>query len=322
MDPPDDEPPSLQTESMDENNPLESYYPDPNTPAVDSIRDSQGFFGVEQTLGVDIHGQREGRAGHELFPHHYVSPESVSPAHGQYFHKSPNQYDQQYYQETPLHSNGEYFGNEDSRHRHVAYEGEYPEDPDDEYHDEGASPANRQYYGEEPSPINNRYYEEESSALSGGQYYEESPTSSRYNEDAPTLYEDAQAYHDNGLLDQDGDDDSNIEVDARRFAQMNSKYGGSKPAPAIDAYNGTDEKKYGSDKDEMESHSRVEDSAEFIDKTGQQDRFIDTSANPYSPTGTSGNTGGGLDSTKSHQSSAMRGAHEILKRNRRRRLDV
>lgn len=318
MDPPEDEPPRLRLESMDEHNPPESHFPDPDTPAVESIGDPQGFFGVEQPLGVDTHGHREGRAGHDLFPQHYVSPESMSPSHEQYFHEFPTQYDEEYYQETPLHSNGDYLENNDSRHRHGNYDGEYPEDPDDQYHDEAVSPANRQYYVEELSPINNEYYEEETPAHSDGQYFEESPTNSRYNGDTPTHYEDAQSYHDTGVFEPDGDGD----VDDRRFQHINAPFGALKPTSSMDEYNGIEEKKFGLDKDDRDSHSHIDNSVDFHGKDGPPDRYIDTSANPYYPMGTAGNSGGGLDSTKSHQSSAMRGAHEILKRNRQRRLDV
>jgi hypothetical protein len=317
MDPPDDEPPSLKIESMDEYNPPEAHYPDPDTPAVDSVADAQGFFNVEQSLGVDTNRHM---GGLDLFPHHYVSPESVSPSHEQYFHEPPTHYEEDYYQETPLHDNGEYYKADESIPRNDEYDGEDPDSPRDQYHDGGASSKNRQYFASDPSPVNHEYFEGGRPAHSNGQFYEEgpSPSSSRYYEDAPTHYEDAQSYQENGLLEPDGDE----QVEARHFPHVNADYGAPKPASANDEYNGTDEKKFGLEKDDRDSHSHIENSAEFVGQDALPDRYIDTSSNPYSPMGTSVNSGGGLDSTKSHQSSAMRGAHEILKRNRRRRLDV
>jgi hypothetical protein len=88
-------------------------------------------------------------------------------------------------------------------------------------------------------------------------------------------------------------------------------------------YLGLEEKKLGMDKEDVDS--QLENSVDFIKEYGERQghRFVDTgfvyseSHNilPFSPGETSTSTG--YDS-QSHQSPAMRGAHEILKKRRRR----
>jgi hypothetical protein len=88
-------------------------------------------------------------------------------------------------------------------------------------------------------------------------------------------------------------------------------------------YFGAEEKKLGMDKEDVDS--QLESSVELINGDGERqgNRFVDTefvytgshNAAPFSPGEISTNTG--YDS-QSHQSPAMRGAHEILKKRRRR----
>ena len=310
MDPPDDEPPSLKKEYMEDFNPSYSQYPDPDTPAVESNLHVQGFFGGEQRLRVNAHGPiiTDG------FPNQYVSPESLSPSHEQYFQEPLTHDEEQYYQQTPSQRNDEYYDDAGDATPHDGeYYGENMEGPHDQYYEEDEYP-NGQYYQEGPSPANGDYYQVEPPTPAAASYYEEEsgPNNPRYYEDEPTYYEDAQYYQGNGQL--EPEDDDNVEAEGSPFSK--ATYGASRPATNEDDYNGTDEKKIGLDKEDMDSHSQLDNSADFFGKDGQPERFIDTSSQPYSP------HSGGLDSGKSHQSPAMRGAHEILKRNRRRRLEV
>jgi hypothetical protein len=312
MDPPDDEPPSLKKDLMDELNSSPAHYPDPDTPAVNSNVDTQGLFIVKQTLGVDTHDHMMGQFA---FPNQYVSPDSESLMQEQYFQEPPSPIQDQYYQETSLH----YYEADGIARQNDAYYGEDPEGSHNEYGEQEGSPANGQYYEEGQSPVHDGYYEgEPPTPFNGPNHQEEpSPNIDLYYADTPTHYEDAHYFHENGELQPVGHDE-----DVAAFA---SSYANSPLKTSCDdEYNGTDEKKFGLDKEDRDAHSHLDNSAAFISVDGQPERFIDTSSNPYSPTGKSARSveSGEVDSSKSHQSPAMRGAHEILRKNRRRRLET
>lgn len=313
MDPPDDEPPSLKKEFMDDLNPSYAEYPDPDTPAMESNAGANAFFTVDQTLRVDAHRHMIGPSG---FPNQYVSPESVSPSHEQYFQETPIHDEDQYYQQTQSQGNDEYYEADANTPRNGEYYGDDVEGRHDQYVDESGYPVNEQYYAEGPSPVNGDYYAEEPPTPSNGSYYEDEPSANygRHYDDAPTYYEDAQHVHNNDQLEPQGDEHADAEAAGSPNSKSTQEL--SRQTSGEDGYNGTDEKKFGLDTEDMDSHSQLDNSTDFLGKDGQTERFIDTSANPWSP------QSGGLDSGKNHQSPAMRGAHEILKRNRRRRLEV
>lgn len=191
---------------------------------------------------------------------------------------------------------------------HVATIHDHMMRPND-YPDQYVSPESFSHHGQE-------FVEEEPTPVIPHHYFEETPPShgaNIYFNETPRLHEIDSDYEDEGPLDADVSDYSNA-MEHHNFKQDNQ--------PNQD-YFGSEEKKFGMEKDDVDS--QLENSVEFVKNDGdiQNQRFINTSlpyngdpsGAPFSPGEASTNTG--YDS-QSHQSPAMRGAHEILKKRRRR----
>lgn len=308
MDPPDDEPPSLKIESMEENHNhidvenLALSYPD-EKPNVDF----QGFFNVEPSLDVNA---RNNITGHEKFPNQYNSPESKS-----------HQNNDTYPEETQLAESKEHLQEE----KLALSNNHYPQES----------------FGSPESDVHDKHFHEPS-GVSGCQseVFLDEPTQSEHN------FPESHALHENKEMIQEEITqlypEENELSDDSELDDVESPYAPSNTTADIEHYV-TDEKEIGVETDEI--NSELNDSDDYIidevEKSSEQpltNSFpgkniepIDTSYSrrggnndssalfPFSPAGMSTNSG---KDSRGHQSPAMRGAHEILKRNRRRRAEV
>jgi hypothetical protein len=312
MDPPDDEPPSLKIESMEENH---NHVDDAENLALSSPDekpdiDAQGFFNVEPSLDVNA---RNDITGHEKFPNQYNSPESKSyQNHNTYPEESQLAESNEYLQEEKLVlSNNHYF--------QEPFGSPKSDEHDEHFHEpSGASGCQSEVLLEEPDePTQMEDNFPESTVLHENEDMNQEEITQHYPEE------------------NESSDDSELHDAESPYAPSN--------AIAEKEYYVTDEKKIGVEKDEISSE--LNDSDDYIkdeiEKSPEQPLTngypckniepIDTSytrrggynddsaPSPFSPAGMS--TSSGMDS-RGHQSPAMRGAHEILKRNRRRRAEV
>ena len=323
MDPPDDEPPSLKIESMEENQNLSSnYHADvekrvPSPPDKPDI-DDQGFFTMEPTLDVNTDNQI---IGSDDFPNQHVSPVSKS-----------------------RHSQGHFEGFEPATDDKCSEESKSPE-RNQYFQDDATSPSNQYFQEPFESPENDEHDEQEGSGVSVSQsegliqkpdepiqIEDNFQESHEIDENEEAFKEDTSKPHPENTEFPDDSESYNVE----------SPHVLSNPIGDEEFYH-SDEKKIGIENDEVDSD--LNDSEEFtkdeIEKSEEPSANdqpcnnivepIDTSytrpseyddnpsPSPFSPAGMSTNSG--MDS-RGHQSPAMRGAHEILKRNRRRRLQV
>lgn len=180
-----------------------------------------------------------------------------------------------------------------------------------DYPDQYVSPESFSQRGEEfmnleegePTPVIPQHYFEETP-----QYHEDG----QYFEHSPGAYDNHDQYEDDGPVDREEIEFTNT-----------TPYGHDNPTAEEYFGSSAEEKKFGMEKDDVDS--QLENSVEFVKDEGSRlgQRFVETNL-PYkegpglttfSPGEVSTNTG--FDS-QSHQSPAMRGAHEILKKRRRR----
>jgi len=299
MDPPDDEPPSLKIGSMEENQYLSpgdhaNAQNDMSSSSVKPDIDDQGFF----TMAPAFDHVQDNIVEEETFANEYVSPVSDSRRN----------------QDQALDS----AGNEN-------ISGEF------------RSPGSNQYFEDEVvSPINHHIQEPFESPKNDGRFQDGGKDDMHQME---------------GIIQTADHLEKSFEIDAESYQQgiqvpsvnenefsYDSQFHNAESPHVLS--NTSEEKKYGIERDEVDfdlndSGNVSKEKLEISCKTNQPcDNVIepiDTSFRrriecddtpspyPFSPAGSS--TKSGMDS-RSHQSPAMRGAHAILKRNRRRRAEL
>mmetsp|Transcript_43831 Transcript_43831/g.49527 ORF Transcript_43831/g.49527 Transcript_43831/m.49527 type:complete len:1006 (+) Transcript_43831:244-3261(+) len=323
MDPPDDEPPSLKIESMEENHHTDvenfAFLAPDEKPDIDD----QGFFTVDQ---YSLDGNRNDTVEHGNFPIQYPSPKSQS------------------------------------RKSHDYSEGTRaaPQSIDSTYPEQSQLPESIEHLQEENSPLSNNQHFEEPFGLPENDehddhYYEPNEDSKRRREE---LFEEPNEFvqieeslqelpvmHENEVIIQE--QVTEIYSEQKEFPDDSGLYDVESPYASSNSFSNNeyyvaDEEKIGAEKDETDSQLNdsdddieyeIEKSPDSLTNSYQckniepidtsctkQGEYDDHSASPpFSPAEISSNSG---TDSRSHQSPAMRGAHEILKRNRRRRLEV
>ena len=321
MDPPDDEPPSLKIESMEYNESLSPRYIDdvenhvsspPRKPGIDD----QGFFTMEPTLDVPA---QDGIIGPDDFSDHHASPVSESSRHNQ----------------------EQFKGFEPARDDEYPEESRSPESNHNQYfQDNPTSPSNQYFQESFESPENDEHDEYEHFKEATGVSVDQSEGSIQEPDEPIQIEDSSQESHE---IDEYMVNISNEFTDDYESHNVESTHRVLSNPIGDEEFHHSDEKKFGIEKDEVDSD--LNDSEEFSKEelemsdeqsTNDQPRNdivepIDTSYTrpseyddnpspyPFSPAGMSTNSG--MDS-RGHQSPAMRGAHEMLKRNRRRRHEV
>jgi len=319
IDPPDNEPPSLKIESMEDNGNLSSHHHSQGENYVSSPSrkpdiDDQGFFMMEPSLNLDV---QDGIDGLNKSSSQYVSPVS------------------------------------ESRHNKDQFEGVEPARGDEQPED--SSPANNNDFQDnmmlhsseqiqeafQPSRIENRIQdltetgadeiegliEKEGEPLEVDDNFEESPQIDGNIESLHQVTE--RTYPENNQF-------------SDYFEPQNIKSPQVTSDPIRDEqFHYSDEKKIGIEEDEgfglndstedLKEELAKSDKASTNDKPYNSFEPIDTShtrpkeygdnqsPNPLSPADVSTNS---TIESRGHQSPSMRGAHEILKRNRRRRAEA
>ena len=304
MDPPDDEPPSLKIESMEENYNLSSRNHTPgqshvSSPSSNPDIDDQGFFRMEPAMYNDL---RDETQGPDNFSSHYLSP--VSGSH-KFENFEPARFDEPAVTEisSPIRN--------------------------DDFQIDEMSPKKRINVAHQSSGIEN---------------------SGRLNQDTGEFSEGS------GNIDEPPEMNGSVEEvqhDMKRtpleqtpprndFETQNVSEMSYVPSDPIgdEKFNYSDEKKIGVENDEVDSD--LNDSKLMIkkelatsDKLSRNDKPfndiepINTSYRKQNDNNATPNrfsaanaTPSSVTESKGHQSPAMRGAHEILKRNRRRRAEV
>lgn len=288
LDPPDDEPPSLKKGSVEEAGGTDPHFRSADysisSPAAgEPSIDDQGFFSVaEAPLEVSA---SQVMMGTESVSNKYVSPESTSASNHHYFHDDRQRMMPSHDLESPLNSDHPQYAEDEAMYMNdeVAENGDSAYSQRHEFVDRGLGPSSPQ----------ERFEHSAGSPITGG---------------SNNKFFDAE---------------SSLNGGSNQFSGMvDHRYQTEQPIPtqhtvghAHDPYDGTEEKKYGVEVEEYDS--QLENSSDMVKvghtfQTGPPPQ-IDPNVDLSSPQSFE---------SLSQQSPAMRGAHEILKRNRRRRLEV
>ena len=314
MDPPDDEPPSLKIESMEEN---QNLSPNNNTDFTSSLSplkkpdiDAQGFFTVEPNLDVNT---RDDSIGTNNFSTQYVSPESESQHNQEHFGGLAPAIDGKYAEESRSHESNHY------RHENVSL-------------------TKHQYFQEPFGSHENDAHFQDITGTNGFQnegFIQELDKSIQTEgmiQDPNEMNKSDEIFQEK--IPQPHPDASEFPIDSRLHITGATEK----------EFDVIEEKKMGIEKNDSDSQLNVSDAItkDEIEKSAEAQidgyprnnivESIDTSCampnsycndnsapSPFSPAGMSFNS---ATDSRGHQSPAMRGAHEILKRNRRRRLEV
>jgi len=320
IDPPDDEPPSLKIELVEENHNhtgTDNYLLSATGEKSPGI-DSQGFFTLEPNLDNDASNNI---VSHGNFPNQYIASESVSPQYCDYFEDNDVgrtakvSGDDTHIKESKFSGSIEYFEEENStlscNHKENSDQDQcFPEQriismqQSEELIEEEESVEMKEEFDEAPFMHNNKDMTQEQ-------------ISQLYPEEKKFLCEsklnglDSYCASSNEFIENFGDDDEkDTEVEKDEINSRVSEIDNSLTKDEITNF------------PERLTNRFARKAIEPIDTsyTQKDTNDIDNSTpSNTSPTGISINSG--IDS-RSHQSPAMRGAHEILKRNRRRRLEV
>ncbi|VEU39098.1 unnamed protein product [Pseudo-nitzschia multistriata] len=301
MDPPDDEPPSLKIGSMEENQHASPRYGtdrhknDASSPSIKPDIDEHGFFTLDPRLNHDQNNIVE----EEDSCNQYVSPVSES------LNNQDRQFDSAENEETPqgFRSPG---GN--------LY-----------FEDEGMLPSNR--HTQEPFQSTNYIDEYQDAAGVGMNHVEGPPRVEDGFEESHEIDDTTEVYQQD--MERTSINNNELPYDSRfidsDLPQVLSNANEEKPIQIGKDPVGSDLINSGDVCEEDPEISCASDKPgdEFVDPIdtsfSRQDELDNSAlASTSSPAGMSTNSG--VD-TRNHQSPAMRGAHAILKRNRRRRAE-
>mmetsp|Transcript_12152 Transcript_12152/g.28836 ORF Transcript_12152/g.28836 Transcript_12152/m.28836 type:complete len:979 (+) Transcript_12152:393-3329(+) len=315
IDPPDDEPPSLKIESMEENHNLNYHNHTPGHSHVSTSSnldiDDQGFFRMEPAVYRDV---RDTTHGPENPSSHYVSSVSES-RHNQdpFKNYEPARF------EHPENENSSLMINEDFRTDEMS------------------------------SNIQGKVAYEQSDTID---HFQESAmkTSQTLNQNDGEFPEDGVNFHEpppmNGSSEEVQHNIKGTSLEHDQLGYVHDTQNGDEisydPSDPIcnENFNYSDEKKSGVEKDEVDCD--LNNSKFVVKKELAQSDKVSTNEQPYNdidPIDTSHTnlnesnatphrfspavaTPSSATESKGHQSPAMRGAHEILKRNRRRRAEA
>jgi len=306
IDPPDDEPPSLKIESMEENENLSPHYHTSSKPDIDD----QGFFRMEPALNLVIQDETHR-------PDQCISPVS------------------------------------ESRHYQEQFEGFEPASGDEGPED--SLPASDENSEDDLiSPSSQRFQEAFQSSEIEDHFQESTKMGANVGEGL--IQEEGESLEVDDNFEEPRGIDGNIETpqqDKQLISPEINEFSYDHEPPNVESlhvpsypicdekFQFSDEKKMGIEKDEVDSdlnnskddfkeelaksdnastNDQPYNSIEPIDTSYTRPKEYEDSPSPYPISPADVSTNSAMES-RGHQSPAMRGAHEILKRNRRRRVE-